>query len=128
MLKGLVGFAVLAAGAALAASPASALPVDRSIAAEAGGSQATEIAWVCNRRGRRCRWVAPGVWVGPPVWGAPGILFRPPLRVGACRSGWDQSSRASAPVAWTSAFFNAGHALSTMRGRTTEPRTGGLTC
>jgi hypothetical protein len=77
MHKGLVGWAVLAAGAALAASPASALPVDRSIAAEAGGSQATEIAWVCNRRGRRCRWVAPGVWVGPPVWGAPGVWVGP---------------------------------------------------
>ncbi len=68
MLKRLVSVAVLAAGAAFAASPASALPVDRSIVAGAGGSQATEAAWVCNRRGR-CRWVAPGVWVAPPVWG-----------------------------------------------------------
>lgn len=88
MLPKLVVAAVLAAGAMFAASPASALPIDRGIAAEAGGSQATQVAWVCNRRGR-CRWVAPRVWVGPPVWGwgAP-VWGRPGVWVGPRRWGY----------------------------------------
>jgi hypothetical protein len=71
MLPKVVVAAVLAAGALFAASPASAVPIDRGIAAKAGGPQATQVAWVCNRRGR-CRWVVgPRVWVAPPVWGVP---------------------------------------------------------
>lgn len=86
MLCKLVVAAGLAAGAMLAVSPASALPIDRGIAAEAGGSQATEVAWVCNRRGR-CRWVAPRVWVAPPVWGAP-VWGAPGWGRPGWRRGW----------------------------------------
>jgi hypothetical protein len=74
MFRKLVVAAALAVGAMLASAPASALPIDRGVATEAAGSQATQVRWVCPPY-RRCYWVAPRRYYKP--YYAPRRYYRP---------------------------------------------------